>query len=73
MNEHMNHVEFKVPLSGSQLFDLHSRVTAKHICDLYPPLSYEVDEEKKEIRIFGDMNDFWYQQWEQALFSIGER
>ena len=58
MSENLNKVEFTVPLSGSNLFDLHARVTAKHLCDLYPPLNYRVSEDEKTITIYGNLNDF---------------
>ena len=68
--EHMNKIDFTVKLTGSQLFDMHSYVTAKHLCTLFPPLNFTYDD--NEIRIYGELNDAWYEQWCRAMFSIGE-
>ena len=67
----MHEIDFSVPLAGSQLFDYHSYVTAKHICDVFP-LQFRIDKENKRIHIFGELNDTWYEQWCKAAFSIGE-
>ena len=67
----MNKIDFTVPLSGSQLFDYHSYVTAKNLCDMFP-LSFEYDKDNKKIHIYGELNDVWYDQWCRAVFSIGE-
>jgi len=67
----MNKIDFTVPLSGSQLFDYHSYVTAKNLCDMFP-LSFEYDKDNKQIHIHGELNDVWYEQWCRAVFSIGE-
>ena len=68
----MNTIDFTVPLSGSQLFDYHSYVTAKNLCDMFPPLKFEMDTAQKQIHIYGELNDVWYEQWCRAVFSIGE-
>ena len=70
MTDHMNTVDFSVPLSGSKLFDTHAYVVAKHLCDLFPPLDFEYDDSR--IRIHGELNDMWYERWCRAVFSIGE-
>jgi len=68
--ENMNKVDFKVPLSGSTLFDIHTMYTAKRLCEKFPGLVYEVKE--NEIRFSGELNDYWFEQWNKALFQIGE-
>ena len=68
----MNKIDFTVPLSGSQLFDYHAYVTAKNLCDMFPPLAFDYNKDAKTIRIYGELNDVWYEQWCKAVFSIGE-
>lgn len=68
--DNLHEVDFVVKLTGSQLFDIHSYVTAKHLCDMFPPLQFE--HTKEQIHIHGQLNDSWYEQWCRALFSIGE-
>lgn len=67
----MHEIHFSVPLSGSQLFDFHSYMMAKHICDVFP-LQFRIDKDEKRIYITGQLNDTWYEQWCKAVFSIGE-
>lgn len=66
----MHKIDFYVPLSGSQLFDYHSYVTARNLCIMFPPLDFAV--EAQQIRIFGELNDYWYKQWCETIFAIGE-
>lgn len=70
--ENKHRIDFRVPLSGSQLFDMHAYVTAQHICSMFPGLQFEKEYDPKAIHIFGELNDFWFDQWNKALFSIGE-
>ena len=70
MNEHLNPVDFTVPLSGSALFDTHAYATAKHLCAMFPPLEFEYS--RTGIRIHGELNDSWYAQWCRAVFAIGD-
>ena len=65
---HMNHVEFSVPLSGSQLFDIHAYVTAKNLCTQFPGLECDYSD-KTKIRIFGDLNDYWFDQYNKTVFE----
>lgn len=67
----MHQIDFVVPLCGSQLFDYHSYVTAQNLCNMFP-LRFDMNKEKKEIHIYGELNDVWYEQWCKAIFSIGE-
>jgi len=66
----MHEIDFKVPLSGSQLFDYHSYVTAKNLCSMFPNLQFTMKD--NVIHIFGELNDVWYEQWCKAIFTIGE-
>lgn len=67
--EHLNHVELNVPLSGSQLFDIHAYVTAKNLCSQFPGLECDYSDTSK-IRIFGDLNDYWFREYNIAVFNI---
>ncbi|MBQ1423820.1 MAG: hypothetical protein IIY96_05215 [Lachnospiraceae bacterium] len=67
MAEVLHEVDFKVPLSGSELFDIHTFVTAKNICTKFPGLDYEI--KKDHVRIHGSLNDYWYQEWLKYLFN----
>ena len=65
----MNTIDFKVPLSGSKLFDVHNMIMAKKLCDKFPGLNYEVETD--HIRIFGKLNEYWTAEWNKAVFQIG--
>ena len=67
MAETMHEIDFKVPLSGSELFDLHAFVTAKNLCTKFPGLDYEIS--KDSVRIFGSLNDYWYEEWVKHVFN----
>lgn len=71
--ENMHHVEFEIKLTGSTFFDLHTRVTAKHICDVIPGLNYEVNDKELYLKIIGDLTDYWYEAWNKIVFAAGER
>lgn len=66
----MNTIDFKVPLSGSKLFDTHTLVMAKKLCDKFIGLHYNMED--TYIHIFGELNDFWLEKWNQAVFQLGE-
>lgn len=66
----MHKIEFSVPLSGSKLFDIMAEVTAKKLCAKFPGLQYEYKE--KEIHIFGELNDYWYAEFNKAVFELGK-
>ncbi len=68
MADTLHEIDFKVPLSGSELFDLHAFVTAKNLCDKFPGLDYEIS--KDSVRIFGSLNDYWYEEWIKHVFNI---
>ncbi len=66
----MHKIEFSVPLSGSKLFDIMAEVTAKKLCAKFPGLQYEYKD--KEIKIFGELNDYWYGEFNKAVFELGQ-
>lgn len=63
--ETMHRIDFIVPLSGSQLFDTHSYVTAQELCAEFPGLEFTMDE--KKITIAGELNDYWFAQWNKRI------
>lgn len=65
-------VEFTVPLSGSNLFDIHTLATAKNLVSKFPGLEYDYRPEEKKITIYGELNEYWYNEWCKAMFEIGE-
>ena len=66
----MNAIDFKVPLSGSKLFDIHTMAVAKNLCDKFIGLDYKFEDDY--IHIFGALNDYWFEQWNKAVFQLGE-
>ena len=48
MAENSHEIDFRVPLSGSQLFDIHAYATAKNLCAKFPGLSYEAAQKEQE-------------------------
>ena len=68
----MHEINFSVPLSGSQLFDFHAIVTAKKLCDKFPPLDYIIAADHKSITITGELNDYWFEKWNIAVFQLGD-
>ena len=69
MAETLHEIDFRVPLSGSQLFDIHAYATAKNLCAKFPGLNYEASQ--KEIHISGSLNDYWYEEWVKSVFNMG--
>lgn len=65
----MSSVDFKVPLSGSMLFDTHTLLTAKKLCEKFPGLHYNM--ELDHVCIFGELNDYWTAEFNKALFQLG--
>ena len=66
----MHKVEYTLNLTGSKLFDIVMFNTAKKLCTDYPGLQVEYD--KKIIRIFGELNDYWFQKYNEAMFDDAE-
>lgn len=62
----MHTIEYRIPLTGSKLFDIVMYNTATKLCEKYPGLNFKYDT--KEILIYGELNDYWYQQYQEAMF-----
>lgn len=58
-----------MPKSGSLLFDLHAEYVARELIAKFPGLEYEIS--KREIHIFGELNDFWFNKFNEAVFRLG--
>ena len=63
----MHKVEYVLQLTGSQLFDIVMYNTAKQLCSEFPGLTFDYD--KTTIRIHGELNDFWYEKYQAAMFG----
>lgn len=63
----MHKVEYTIQLTGSQLFDIVMYNTAKQLCTDFPGLSFDYD--KTTIHIHGELNDFWYEKYQAAMFA----
>jgi len=66
--EELYSVEFIIPLSGSQIFDIYTELNVEQFCSKFPGLKYEVIKDK-EIKIFGELNTYWYSKWNKELFN----
>ena len=63
----MHPVEFEVKLTGSKLFDMVMYNTAKKLCTDFPGLNFEYGA--KAIRIHGELNDYWYEKFNETMFN----
>lgn len=63
----MNKVEYMLQLTGSQLFDIVMYNTAKKLCSDFPGLKFDYNE--TNIRIYGELSDFWYEKYQEAMFG----
>lgn len=63
----MHKVEYTLQLTGSQLFDIVMYNTAKQVCSDFPGLN--LDYNKTNIRIYGELNDFWYEKYQETMFG----
>lgn len=63
----MHKVEYVLHLTGSQLFDIVMYNTAKQLCSEFPGLTFDYD--KTSITIHGELNDFWYEKYQAAMFG----
>lgn len=61
----MHTVDYKIPRTGSRLFDLVMVNAAKRLCMDLPKLKYEVQE--KVIYISGELNDEEFEQYEKFM------
>lgn len=68
MSDKKHVIDFRVPLSGSQLFDIHSYTTAKKLCADFPELHFKASE--NEIHIYGELDSHSFQNWNRILFTI---
>ena len=66
MIDKMHKIDFTVPLSGSKLFDTLAYATAVRVTSKFPGLDF--DYEDKDIRIHGELNDMWFNKWNNAVF-----
>lgn len=66
----MHQVEYNIPLTGSKLFDIVMYNTAKKLCMDYPGLSYEYGT--TNIRVFGELDDYWYEKYQEVMFGKGD-
>lgn len=60
-------VEYTIHLTGSKLFDTVMYNTAKKLCIDYPGLSFEYDE--NDIRVFGELDEYWYEKYQESMFG----
>ena len=63
----MHEVEYLLHRTGSQLFDIVMYNTAKQLCSDFPGLKFDYD--KTTILIYGELNDFWYEKYQAAMFG----
>ncbi|MCC8076805.1 MAG: hypothetical protein LUC21_02945 [Oscillospiraceae bacterium] len=63
----MHKIEYEIKLTGSKLFDVVMYNTAKKLCDDFPGLEFEYGEH--EIKIFGELDDFWFQKYNETMFE----
>ena len=52
------------------LFDMHSMLTAKKLCERFPGLQYNLEQD--HIHIFGELNEYWATEFNKAVFQLGE-
>ena len=67
----LHNVEYTFQLTGSQLFDMVMYNTAKQLCNDFPCLSFDYD--KTTIRIHGELNDYWYERYQNVMFGNQEK
>ena len=64
----MHKVEYVINLTGSKLFDIVTYNTARNLCKEFPCLEVAYYDEK-HIRMFGELNDFWYEKYQEKMFD----
>lgn len=67
----MKKVEYTIKLTGSKIFDIVMYNTAKKLCSDYPGLSFEYDD--TSIRVFGELDEYWYEKYQEAMFGKDEK
>ena len=65
MNTHK--IDYEVKLTGSKLFDLVMYNTAKQLVTDFPGLEFEYNT--TAIHIFGELNDYWYDKFNETMFK----
>ncbi len=63
----MHKVDYEVKLTGSKLFDLVMYNTAKQLVTDFPGLTFDYDT--KAIHIYGELNDFWFDKFNETMFK----
>ena len=63
----MHKIEYEIKLTGSKLFDIVMFNTAKKLCTEYPGLDFEYGT--TSIRIFGELNDYWFEKYNAEMFG----
>lgn len=66
--EEKHKIEYVIQLTGSKIFDIVTYNTAKHFCEDFPGLELEYLD-KNHIKIFGELNDFWYEKYQRQMFE----
>ncbi len=71
--QNWHEIDFRVPLSNSALFDMNTRIVAEKLTAKFPGLQWEQMEENDAyyIHIFGELNDFWFNEYNKAVFQLG--
>lgn len=63
----MHKIEYEVKLTGSKLFDIVMYNAANKLCADFPGLQFEYN--KTSIRIFGELDDYWFEKYNEAMFE----
>lgn len=66
----MHKVDYVIQLTGSKIFDIVMYNTAKQLCIDFPGLDFDYDD--KNIHVYGELDDFWYEKYQEAMFGQGE-
>lgn len=64
----MNKIDFRVPLTGSMLFDFHQRAVVHELLRKFPELECEENYEGNVIRISGELEQERYDEWHDIVF-----
>jgi hypothetical protein len=59
-------VQYEIQLTGSKIFDVVMYNTAKKLCEDHPGINLRYVDEK-HIQIYGELNDYWYDKFMEAL------
>ncbi|MBQ8975491.1 MAG: hypothetical protein IJ072_07215 [Oscillospiraceae bacterium] len=63
----MHKIDYTIKLTGSKLFDVVMYNTAKNLCADFPGLTFDYDT--TEIRIHGELNDYWFNKYNETMFE----